>query len=166
MTTKDAAAFLEITERTLIRYANAGKIKKTQVRGKTGMVSDYALPDLEKLKRELNPTYEGPAEGEVVTDATSPESDVSEASSQAGQQLAVIERPPLTQLTSPEKAMSDVLLLGIKKLLTIEETALITGLSSKRLRDDIKSGNLKAGRVGRSFRIRPTDLDKYLSELF
>jgi putative molybdopterin biosynthesis protein len=47
------------------------------------------------------------------------------------------------------------------RLLTIQETAGVLGVSNLTVYRLIKRGRLRALRVGRDFRLRPSDVDRY-----
>lgn len=53
-----------------------------------------------------------------------------------------------------------------KLLLNLEEAQVLTGLSRAHLRAAIQSGELQARRLGRGWKVRRTDLEKYLAEVF
>jgi excisionase family DNA binding protein len=52
------------------------------------------------------------------------------------------------------------------KYLTVAEVAGLLRVSNMTVYRLIEAGELPAGRVGKSFRIREEDLDKYLAERF
>ena len=52
------------------------------------------------------------------------------------------------------------------KYLTVAEVASLLRVSNMTVYRLIEAGDLPAGRVGKSFRIREVDLDKYLAERF
>jgi excisionase family DNA binding protein len=52
------------------------------------------------------------------------------------------------------------------KYLTVAEVANLLRVSNMTVYRLIEAGDLPAGRVGKSFRIREVDLDKYLAERF
>lgn len=52
------------------------------------------------------------------------------------------------------------------KYLTVAEVAGLLRVSNMTVYRLIEAGDLPAGRVGKSFRIREVDLDKYLAERF
>lgn len=54
----------------------------------------------------------------------------------------------------------------LKLLLTMSEAQALTGLSREFLRDAINLGQLKAKMIGRSWRIKRSDLEEYVSNLF
>lgn len=53
-----------------------------------------------------------------------------------------------------------------KLLLTLPETQALTGLSREFLRNAISQGKLKAQVIGKSWRIKRSDLDDYVTNLF
>ncbi|WP_199332997.1 helix-turn-helix domain-containing protein [Nostoc sp. FACHB-190] len=59
-----------------------------------------------------------------------------------------------------------VVLIADKLLLTLPEAQTLTGLSRELLRDAIASGELKAKVIGKGWRIKRTDLDRYVEKLF
>jgi len=50
-------------------------------------------------------------------------------------------------------------------LLTLAEAQALTGLSRQTLRDAIESGELKSRQIGRAFRVKRGDLEKYIAGL-
>ena len=55
--------------------------------------------------------------------------------------------------------------IGDKLLLTLPEVQTLTGLSKTLLRDAINKGQLKAKIIGKSWRIKRSDLDEYIANL-
>jgi excisionase family DNA binding protein len=53
-----------------------------------------------------------------------------------------------------------------KLLLTLPEAQALTGLSREFIRDAINDGTLKAKMIGRSWRVKRSDLDDYVASLF
>lgn len=53
-----------------------------------------------------------------------------------------------------------------KLLLTVQEAQALTGLSKEFLRDAIQEGRLKAKVIGRSWRVKRSDLDEFVASLF
>jgi excisionase family DNA binding protein len=52
-----------------------------------------------------------------------------------------------------------------KLLLNLNDCRLLTGLSDANLREAIKAGRLSAKIIGRGYKIKRTDLDKFVSGL-
>ncbi|WP_413176387.1 helix-turn-helix domain-containing protein [Anabaena azotica] len=59
-----------------------------------------------------------------------------------------------------------VVAIADKLLLTMAEAQALTGLSREFLKDAIASGELKAKLIGKSWRIKRSDLDEYVDKLF
>ena len=64
MNKHEAAKYLDVSVRTLQRLTSQGEIAAGEVRGKTGMVTDYAKEELDRYKAE----QERKAQDETVVD--------------------------------------------------------------------------------------------------
>jgi excisionase family DNA binding protein len=53
-----------------------------------------------------------------------------------------------------------------KLLLTLTEAQLLTGLSKQFLLSAIQQGTLKAKTIGRSWRVKRSDLEAFIADLF
>lgn len=53
-----------------------------------------------------------------------------------------------------------------KILLTLDETQVMTGLSKAYLREAIGQGSLNAKQIGKSWRVKRSDLDNFIENLF
>ena len=53
-----------------------------------------------------------------------------------------------------------------KLLLTIAEAQALTGLSREVLKNAIAAGELKAKQIGKSWRVKRSDLKEYIDKLF
>jgi excisionase family DNA binding protein len=62
-------------------------------------------------------------------------------------------------LQKPAVAIAD------KPLLKLDEAAALTGLSRQFLRKSIEDGKLKGRIIGRGFRVKREDLDKFIKKL-
>ncbi len=63
----------------------------------------------------------------------------------------------------PEKP--DAALLAAKLLLKLDECSALTGLSRAVLRSAIDAGELKAQTIGRAWRVKRSNLDKWIEGL-
>jgi len=63
---------------------------------------------------------------------------------------------------APAPTLSDI---AHKLMLTLPEAAALSNLSRNHLRQAIKTGRLKAQKIGRGWRIKRADLDAYVSAL-
>ncbi len=155
-----AAAYLEVSTRTLQRYTTQNKISVTYKHGKTGAEADYDQAELERFKNQK--------ESEVYQPATQLLTR-SEGQSQA---LAPIDRESLALVgASAAAAIFDRLQpvrpripIESKPLLKLSEACQLTGLSRQILREAIDQKRLKAKIVGRAWRIRRSDLDNYIQK--
>ncbi|MDF5718102.1 MAG: helix-turn-helix domain-containing protein [Rhizonema sp. NSF051] len=62
--------------------------------------------------------------------------------------------------------ISQTVPIADKLLLTLPEAQALTGLSREFLREAISNGTLKAAVIGRSWRIKRSDLEEYVAGLF
>ena len=159
MNKKEAAAYLGISERTLIRYTTAGKISASEKRGKTGMITDYAEENLQTFKAFLGGEI---AEGVTVGVTVAPKSDSTA--------LARIDKSPralaVTNSDKPRNAVTKAVVpIEHKLILTLPEARAMTGFGPKLLGEAMKAGELHARKIGGSWRIKRSDLDAYVKKL-
>lgn len=76
------------------------------------------------------------------------------------------ERQRFDQDSSPHAPANWTMNLAAKILLTVAEAHALTGLSQNTLRAAIKSGELKALKIGRSQRLRPQDVRDWINAKF
>lgn len=165
MNKQEAADFLGVSVRALERYVSQGKISVRYEKGKTRPTANFDPQELEAFRAELTqPTYKPrqiptpsqPAEDTALT-YSGEIADFGEVT--AIDKLAgIIER--LLQRDLPVVPIAD------KLLLTISEAQALTGLSREFLRDAIASGELKAKVIGKGWRIKRSDLDNFIDELY
>ena len=55
--------------------------------------------------------------------------------------------------------------LRSKLLLTLDEAQIITGLSREILQDAIKKGELPSKMMGKAYRVKTQDLERYIADL-
>lgn len=165
MNKQEAADFLGVSVRALERYVQQGKISVRYEKGRTRPTANFDEQELEAFKQELTqPTYKPrqiPTPSQVEEDTAIT---VSSEFSEFGEVTAIdklagiIEK--LLQREFPSVPVAD------KLLLTISEAQSLTGLSREFLREAIASGELKAKVIGRGWRIKRLDLDKFIDELY
>jgi excisionase family DNA binding protein len=168
MNKEDAASELGISVRTLQRYMSAHRLAFTMKRTKTGEVADFAPAEVERFRRELaGELTASVSHGAVASEPVSPEAGESTAlvpvgrSSDAGELLALIYQAARSN-AKPTPASVPI---ESKPLLTIAEAHALTGLSDGHLREAIHAGRLKGKIIGRGYRIKRADLDKYIGKL-
>ncbi|KYC34490.1 hypothetical protein WA1_51600 [Scytonema hofmannii PCC 7110] len=83
-----------------------------------------------------------------------------------GENPSVIERLSAVIEAMLTRTGDDRVRVGEKLLLTIAEAQELTGLPRQLLRDAITEGTLKAKVIGRSWRIKRSDLEEFVDKLF
>ncbi len=194
MDKKEAAKFLGLSEKTIERYKASGKLPARLRRivgndGKTRKVLDFEQSDVERLKRELSGEVVypdltgGQPQTKTRTDIDTRTSTDTKNSENTG--LLTLGQPQTktqtdtdiqTQTANPLDIISarvgdvvekhlEVFRAGGKLLLNINDCRLLTGLSRQLLRQAIKDGELKGRVIGRGFRVKREDLDRYIEKL-
>jgi len=190
MDKKEAAKYLKLSEKTIERYKASGKLSARLRRvvggdGKTRKVLDFEQPDVERLRCELSGDIVFPnlTDGQPQTN-TQTDTDIqtgTDRKSSKNTDLSRIGQTPTdtniqTQTTNPieiifarfenviEKNLG-VLRAGGKLLLDLRDCRQLTGLSQTTLKDAIKSEKLQAKIVGRGWKVKRSDLDKFIKNL-
>lgn len=167
VTVTEAAARLGMSVRTVQRKLDAGELQAVMRLGKRavllpgdlpleGVVTDGATDDTAAvLSRGVT---RGESNGlNLVARRDKVEMQPAPSALEVLSRLAdAIEKPAQTTVQE----------IGAKLLLSLDDCRILTGLSRATLRAAIEAGELKAGRVGRAFRVRPDDLRKFLDGLF
>lgn len=157
----EAAEFLGISVRTLLRYTAAGRIAAKQRRGSRGAETVYADEDLERFKTELEGvTYPVRA---VVT----PDTDARSALAITGGVGAIGDRlVSVLEMLAVERTGTKVQApLADKLILTEREAAALLSYPLAQIKRDVAGGVLKHHKIGRSVRIKRADLDAYVKKL-
>ncbi len=175
MNKHEAAKYLDVSVRTLQRLTSAGEISAGEVRGRTGMVTDYAKEELDRYKDEQahnaqdGTRYVRPH----VTPGAPPESQ-GLARHEQGVSIAPVtldtgdarDTPEMrTRMLAAFEAMASPVRLTDKLTLSLTEAALLSGLSRNHLRQAIEDKKLKARIIGRGWRVKRDDLDAYVKKL-
>jgi excisionase family DNA binding protein len=166
MNKTEACAFLgNISERSLARYSAAGKVQVTYIKGKRGNVADYNDQDLERLKSELETSRIRPAnERALPAIIDKPDNPAMTGLVQVFDRIAARDEVLITTLQGIQKQQGEVA-IEHKLMLTLAEAAALSSLSKQRLREEIKSGTLKAQILGRGWKIKRADLETYIKKL-
>ena len=171
MNKQQAAEFLGVSVRALERYVQQGRIGVKYEKGKTRSTANFDQAELEEFRAELSqPTIKPAVESRQIP--TEPQPDSDQAVLYAGEitefgEISVIDK--LSSIIEGLLAKSEnqpSVPIADKLLLTIPEAQALTGLSKDVLRDAIQEGSLKAKVIGRSWRIKRSDLEEYVSTLF
>jgi excisionase family DNA binding protein len=159
MNKKDAADYLGIGVRSLERYTSDGKITPDKVKVKTGVALDYSEAELDRFRIEV---LEAPPE--------SPPTIASSAANVAATSANALARLPrksmaMVPVSAAEQRERPFVPIADKLLLTLSEAQAMTGLSRGVLRAAIDAGTLKAKLIGRAWRVKRTDLERYVGKL-
>ena len=186
MNKQDASKYLGIGLRPLERHTSEGRI--TAARRHTtprGPALDYDLEELDRFKREVleapppqvlaapSPTSaNGAADvaGVAALARIEPQPLARGAGTEAGASLAVV---PVALLASLADVAATVATrdgkprvpISERLTLNLEDAAALSGLSRGHLRAAIASGDLKAKKIGRGWRVKRVSLDAYISQL-
>jgi excisionase family DNA binding protein len=177
MNKQEAADYLGVSVRALERYVQQGKISVKYEKGKTRPTANFDATELEIFKAELNqPTIKPAFESRQI--ATEPQSDTGKLTHTTGEiarfdevsgfgEIGVIDK--LSGIIESLLGKGDtqpLVPIADKLLLTIAEAQALTGLSREFLRDAITAGDLKAKVIGKSWRVKRSDLEQYVDKLF
>jgi excisionase family DNA binding protein len=178
MNKHESAKYLDVSVRTLQRLTSAGEISAGEVRGRTGMVTDYAKEELDRYKDEQahNAQDETRYVRPHVTPGTpgAPPESQGLARHEQGVSIAPVtldtgdarDTPEMrTRMLAAFEAMASPVRLTDKLTLSLTEAALLSGLSRNHLRQAIEEKKLKARIIGRGWRVKRGDLDMYVKKL-
>ncbi len=166
MNKTEAANYLSIGVRSLERYTSDGRLQATKQRGKTGMVLDYAPDELARFLAEL----QAESEAAQSTPQASPiggrtgGEPLAKVATKGG---AIVRRDELAELAATLAAVgkSSAVEASHKLLLSLDECQTLTGLSRATLRSAIDDGALRARVIGRGFKVKRADLEKFTDTL-
>lgn len=164
MNKNEAAQYLGVSTRALERYAASGKLAARYERGKTGQVLAFDQSELARFKAELEAPQEKPRQ--EPTTALARLDGITRGASQSAaiEVLARLVEAAQASPTSPDRRALSVP-VEAKLLLTLAEAQALTGLSRGVLRAAIETGELKARLIGRAFRIKRAELEKFVGKL-
>ncbi len=164
MNKEAAAKYLNIGVRSLERHTSAGRVAVVRLRGKTGLTLDYNEAELERFKTELEtPVVSGTVMPESTLESDSPSVAATSANSQST--LARLLKTESRLVSTRPKAERAAVPIEAMLLLKLEECQALTGLSRAVLRSAIDAGDLKAQTIGRAWRVKRTELDRWIEAL-
>jgi excisionase family DNA binding protein len=182
---KQAAEYLEVTTRSLERYTNEGRISVRYEQSPNGEIAMFDPEELKNFKADrqtsrIKPTVE-PDRPQQIDKPNNPKSQIARST----QTQPDIYNPPqesnfgLATLIAPLGVLFNNLTRAIdnhssritatelrsKLLLTLDEAQTVTGLSRDILIDAIKNGELPSKIMGKAYRIKTQDLERYIANL-
>jgi excisionase family DNA binding protein len=179
---KEAAEFLQVSEKTIERYKSAGRLSARMRRitgadGKSRQILDFNETDLNRLKRELSNEIiypeVTPGHPQTKTQTDTDRQTLSDNLSLQNESLTTIRQTQTDNLISTilerlERVFEqqlEVSTLQQKMMLDINEASTLSGLSKHYLRLSIKEERLKAKLIGRTWKIKRQDLDTFIKDL-
>jgi len=144
MNKTEAANFLGVSERTLLRYVESKRIRAEYKKGKTGPVAVFAEEDLAKLKAELEAPF---------------------APSTAIVPVAPSFAVPANPAPTPEPPDAPTVPIHHLATLSVEQAATLYNVSRSAITRAIAAGELRAfSGYARGRRVRRRDLDKWVEK--
>jgi excisionase family DNA binding protein len=174
---QDAAAYIGVSVRTLLRLVDQGKLAHLPKR-RPAEETLFDADELNRYKREVEASAAGIVSAVVTSDAPGTR-DTPEESRAIARRNGSVSLSPVTLDTddardTPEmrsrmlaafEAMASPVRITDKLTLSLTEAALLSGLSRGHLRGAIGEGKLKAKIIGRGWRVKRDDLDAYVKKL-
>jgi hypothetical protein len=164
---KEAADYLGMSTRTLERYVNDGRLSVRYEESANGQIALFDPEELDQLKEQKQIPRIKPA---VIGSELAPTSSDINLSGNVGGLFTpfqrLIERLILALNTRDDfrQKITPAQLQG-KLLLKISEVQVLTGLSREFLIESIKDESLKAQIIGKAYRVKFKDLERFIDEL-
>jgi predicted DNA-binding transcriptional regulator AlpA len=159
MDRKTVAKTLGCSEKTVSRYVASGRLPDVRKNG----ALDIDEADVQRLKTELETPVIAERDSGTGQDITAIVAVPKRRQVNHSNALAVWDRGvghPETRRDRPFVPTSD------KLLLSLEEAAALTGLSAARLRLAIGEEKLVARKVGRAWKMRRGDVERFIDSIF
>jgi len=166
MTKEQAAEYLGVSVRTLQRYTQEHRVQVAYIKGKRGQEAVYDPAELERFKAELEaaPSHVKPSVAGVAGDAR--EQSTALAPIQSSEVIDRLAKALEAFRDSGKPDHAPLADLAVKMVLTVQEAAALSGLSRRTLAEAIHAGKLHAPRIGKGFKIRRADLERFVDSLF
>jgi excisionase family DNA binding protein len=160
MNKKEAASFLDVSERAIERYTSKGKLHvRYEDKPSGGTVAVYDEDEVAKLKSEL----EQPAPLTTLSTTTpTPRQQTTSLSPVGASEWAQVFS---AAFVAQQETQASTVSITDKLTLNLEEAARLSGLSRGFLAAAIHDGKLNAAKRGRGWNIKRSDLDTYINKL-
>lgn len=167
---KEAAEYLGVSTRSLERYVSDGRLSVRYEESANGEVALFDPNELNQLREEKQTPRIKPVSEHSELAPTTPDKNLAPLSGVVGGLLnplqELMERLILVLSARDEsKAKLTPVQLQGKLLLKLSEVQVLTGLSREILMDSIKDGSLPAQMIGKAYRIKFKDLEKFIDDL-
>ena len=156
-TKKQAAEFLGVSTRAVERAVRRGQLQAQYRPGRHGLTAWFSSADLETYRdlqyarTPLGFAVKPPADSGFTIGTITP--------------LAPPEGEQGRHSPSPRRRIANDVPIPQRLTLNIEDAASLSGLPGQFLVENIQSGKLKAIKIGRSWFVKRTDLDTFVSGL-
>lgn len=167
---KEAAEYLNISTRTLERYVSDGRLSVRYEESANGQVALFELDELNRLREEKQTPRIKPVSEPSDLAPTTLDKNLARSSGVVGgllnplQELMERMLSALSARDESKDKLTPAQLQG-KLLLKLSEVQVLTGLSREILMDAIKEGYLPAQIIGKAYRIKFKDLEKFIDNL-
>ncbi|MEM7556674.1 MAG: helix-turn-helix domain-containing protein [Cyanobacteria bacterium P01_A01_bin.84] len=168
MNKKQAAEYLGVSVRAIERYTQQGRLTVRYEKGKTRPTANYDKSELQTFKEELNqPTIKPAVESRQIPTDVYDETHIAPVNVANLGEITVVDRlAGMVEMLIARGDKKPTVPIESKILLTLDEAQAMTGLSKAYLRSAIGQGNLKAKQIGKSWRVKRSDLDEFVDKLF
>jgi len=171
MNKKQAAEFLGVSVRALERYVQQGKLTVRYEKGKTRPTANFDQTELEAFKAQLNqPTIKPAIESRQTStnfNNGTHTTDIQPVNVADFDELTVVDRlAGMVEMLINRGDKKPAVPIESKILLTLDEAQAMTGLSKGYLREAIEQEKLNAKVIGKSWRVKRSDLDNFIENLF
>lgn len=171
LTKKEAAEYLGVSPRTLERYVKEGKVSVRYETSSNGEMALFDQEELAELAEDRQTPRIRPAVGDSELATTTSDNLSSEMSGGVGGLLAPLQQMieklilALSERDTVAAKVTPAMLQG-KLLFTLSEARVMTGLSRQILMEAIRDGRLPSQIVGKAYRIKAKDLERFVDELW
>lgn len=165
---KEAAEYLGVSTRTLERYVKDGKLSVRYEDSPNGEIALFDQDELEQFADDKQTPRIKPASAGSELAPTS--SDIVPSRGVGSllapfQELAERLIMALSERDEHRGSVTPDMLRG-KLLFTLKEAQIMTGLSREILMEAIKDGQLSSQIMGKAYRIKAKDLERFIDELW
>ena len=184
---KEAAEYLGVTTRTLERHVKDGKLSVRYEPSQNGEIALFDLEELENFREgkatvRIKPAIESEQPSLMPKPPQNTQGQITRTPDRA--ELSQTQQPEsipigigtliaplgawlgnLTRAIDNHGSRITTTELRSKLLLTLDEAQTITGLSREILQEAIKNGELPSKIMGKAYRIKTQDLERYIANL-
>jgi hypothetical protein len=164
---KEAAAILEVSERTLQRLASKKQIMVVyEKKYHGGRIAYFPVKDVYRVKeawgkKEKLPTVETP--DSILKNQLAKPSKISTTQKTVSNKAIAKERKKVVKKSLKEVSVIEA---SVKLILTIQEVSVLTHIPEKELRQDLEKGKLRGLLKGHGWKVKRADLEDYVRSIY